>query len=91
MRFADRELLAELVALLPPLYVNVREGENDIPCPFVRYLAAELIERALCEGWMIDRTNGYGALTDWDGWLVIKSPKPVFLQIARPGGRVLEN
>lgn len=85
MRFADRELLAELVALLPPYLVNVREG--GAVSPFVRSLAAALIERALCEGHEIDRTNGDGPLYEWDGWLVISVPgKPIFLQIAGPGG-----
>lgn len=86
-RFADRELLAELVALLPLYSVNVREGERGPACPFVRYLAAELIERALCQGYTIDRTNSDGPLAEWDGWLQIETPgSPTFLQIALPGG-----
>lgn len=89
-RFADRELLAELVALLPLVVVNVREGVETFHCPYVHYLAASMIERALCKGWIIDRTNADGPVTEWDGWLVIESPKRAFLQIAGPGGTLLD-
>lgn len=85
-QFADRELLAKLVALLPPVIVHIREGTGP-PCPFVHYLAAEMIERALCEGWTIDRTNADGSLETWDGWLQIDTPgETTFLQIASAGG-----
>ncbi len=86
-RFADRELLASLVALLPLYVVTVRTGLRGPLCPFVPYLAASLIERALCEGWDIDRSNGDGLLAEWDGWLKIETPDaPTFLLIALPGG-----
>lgn len=91
-RFADTELLASLVDLLPPSPVYVRHGEKDTPCPYVRSLVAAMLERALCEGWEIDRTNGDGPMSEWDGWLVIAVPdKPQFLQIAKPGGGPLES
>lgn len=89
-RFADRELLAELVALLPPHLVYVREGDSQTRSLYVHSLAARMIERALCEGWMIDRTNGDGEIAEWDGWLIIESPKRTFLQIAKAGGKPLE-
>lgn len=88
LRFADRELLAELVALLPPYMVLVRLGDkDDCPSPFVRSLAGAFIESALANGHEIDRTNGEGPLAEWDGWLKIDVPgKPLYLQIALAGG-----
>lgn len=64
-------------------------GRETFHCPYVRYLAASMIERALCEGWIIDRTNADGPVAEWDGWLVIESPKRAFLQIAGSGGKAL--
>lgn len=89
LRFADAELLTSLVALLPPHWINVRHGEKDVPCPHVKSLVVKMLERALWEGWTIDRTNSDCPLDEWDGWLVIESPVPVFIQIKKPGGAKL--
>lgn len=86
-QFADRELLAQMVGMLPTHLVYVRKGDDQgTGCPYVHYLAAAMIERALCEGWTIDRTNGDGPVAGWDGWLVIESPTRTFLRIAKKGG-----
>ncbi len=90
MRFADDAILQELVALLPPCRVDIREGAGGTPMPFVQYIAAEMIKDALIAGHEIDRTNSDGPLAEWDGWLVIRrSGNPLFLQIAQPGGKPL--
>lgn len=90
MRFADAGLLAELVALLPKGFVNVRHGEKGIVLSYVPSLVAAMLDSALCEGHTIDRTNRAGAVSEWDGWLVIENPeKPIFLQIAKAGGEPL--
>jgi len=88
MRFADAGLLAELAALLPPYSVNVRHGQ--ITMAYARSLVVTMLDGALCAGHPIDRSNGGGALSEWDGWLVIENPeKPLFLQIAKAGGKPL--
>lgn len=91
MRFADDEILAELVKLLPIISVRVRVGSGPV-CTYVHYLAVELIRSALVQGFTIDRTNGDGPLAEWDGWLVIEALEAMtFLEIAKPGGGALES
>lgn len=88
-RFVDRELLAQLVALLPVGPVRVRVADDNYHCLYVRSLCAAMIERALFEGWMIDRSNADSPVAEWDGWLMIDSPTRTFLQIAKRGGEKL--
>lgn len=90
MRFADDEILQELIRLTPLYIVSVKEGEDGPVCSYVPSLVTQMFAKALREGWTIDRTNGDDPLVEWDGWLKIETPdKSLFIRIAEKGGEKL--
>lgn len=68
-----------LCALLPSRLVYVRNKQYRTPC--APSIAQEIIADALVNGYHIDRSNGEGPLSEWDGCLLIETPgSPTFIE-----------
>ncbi len=77
---AVTRFLGRLMELVPPVSTQVRIGKDGAASPFVRSLVEEILRGALVDGHTIDRSNEDEPLSQWDGWIVIYSPVPVFIQ-----------
>lgn len=58
----------------------VRYRSYNVTGPVTVKFAGVVIKEALEQGKLIDRTNGEGPMEEWDGWLIIYSDEPQYLQ-----------
>lgn len=85
---AEDPEFSAVLGLLPRYVVAMREG--SVMSQYVPSIVRARLEAAWRAGHTIDRTNGDGPLEEWDGWLRVESPVPLFIRVAGPGGVSLE-